>query len=361
MYYQKLIKPLLFHLDPEKAHDSTIIFAKLANENPLLRSLAHALYFYQPDLISQDFGNVTFPSPVGLAPGFDKNGVIAPVFYDLGFGFVEVGSITAQPSEGNPKPRAFRLPADHALINRMGLNNEGVEAIIKRLSKSVMMIPLGVNIAKTHNPVLLGDAAIQDYVFSYGKCQRVADYITLNISCPNTTEGKTFEQKDALNELLTEISKLRPPASPPTLVKFSVDLNKKELQELVEICENHSIDGYVATNTSSKREHLKTNRAQLQVIGKGGLSGRPIHKKSTQIIHWIYEITQGSKVIIGVGGIDSFESALDKIKAGADLIQVYTGLLYEGPGLVKQINRGFDQLMKKHGLTEFSQIRDLFE
>lgn len=359
MYYQNLIKPLLFRLDPENAHDSTLIFAKIANENFILRSLAHRIYYYQSDLIKQNILGLTFPSPIGLAAGFDKNALIAPIFYDLGFGFVEVGSITAQPSDGNPKPRAFRLPNDHALINRMGLNNEGVDKIAERIASTVSLIPLGINIAKTHNPNILGDDAIRDYVYSYQKVQQVADYITLNISCPNTAEGKTFEQKDALKELLSEISNIRQTASPPTLVKFSVDLNRSELQELIEICEDYSIQGYVATNTSAKRFNLKTPQSVLNRIGRGGLSGRPIHSKSTQIIKWIHDVTGDSKTIIGVGGIDSFTSALEKIRAGANLIQVYTGLLYEGPGLIKNINQGFHQLMKKNKLTSISEIRQL--
>jgi len=359
MYYKKLLKPFLFRLDAERAHNSTIIFAQLANDNALLRSLAHLIYYYQSDLLQQDIWDLSFSSPVGLAAGFDKNGLIAPLLSDLGFGFVEIGSVTAHASKGNPRPRAFRLAVDHGLINRMGLNNDGVDIISKRIQQTIMTIPLGVNIAKTHDPAIMGNDAIEDYLYSYKKMQGLADYITLNISCPNTTEGKTFENKEALNNLLSAIEQVRLPNAPPTLVKFSVDINKETLTALVETCEQYHIAGYVATNTSSQRTNLQTNHNRLQNIGNGGLSGRPIADNSTKVIRWINDILKGQKTIIGVGGIDSVKTALDKIRAGADLIQVYTGLIYEGPGLVKTINKGLHDLMARHNISSISELRSM--
>ncbi len=357
MFYRTIAKSLLFKLDPEKAHHSTINFAKNASHNLLLKKLAHRFYYYESLLLSQEILGIPFPNPVGLAAGFDKNGEAVGIFEHIGFGFVEVGSITANPSPGNPLPRSFRLPEDHGLINRMGLNNDGAEIITNRLSVNKPSIPLGINIAKTHDPGILGDAAIRDYVFSFKKAEPAADYITINISCPNTSEGKTFEEKTALKELLTAINEAKSDKTPPIFVKFSVDLEQKELARLIEICEYLRIDGYVATNTSASRDSLKTSSDRLKKIGRGGLSGRPIAARSNRIIHWIYDIVGETKPIIGVGGIDSPLSAIQKLKAGASLIQVYTGLIYEGPGLVRDINKALVTYMKEHKIKTIKEIR----
>lgn len=359
MFYQTIVKPALFWFDTERAHNSTINFAKYASQNATLKKLARYLYYYESELLNQEIWKLHFSNPVGLAAGFDKNGVAAKIFAELGFGFVEVGSITAHPSSGNPLPRSFRLPEDFGLINRMGLNNDGAEIITQRLSKINIPIPLGINIAKTHDPNILDDMAVEDYLFSFRQAESVADYITLNISCPNTSEGKTFEDEQALNNLLQGIQEIKSKHTPPILVKFSVDLERKELEKLVSVCEKNNVDGYVATNTSLSRKGLKADKEELRRIGKGGLSGRPIARRSTQLIAWLFDLLQGSKPIIGVGGIDSLESALDKLKAGADLLQVYTGLIYKGPGLVSEINRGLAEIMNKHNLSHIRQIREI--
>lgn len=338
MLYQHILKPLLFKKDAEEAHEFAIKWASRTNNSLLLQKLVQTFFDGNNPELAQEFFGLTFPNPVGLAAGFDKNGVTPKAMQALGFGFIEIGSITAEASSGNPKPRAFRLPQDQSLINRMGLNNEGAGVVIERLKKTNLKIPLGINIAKTNDMSIHGDAAIEDYVYSYNKALEVADYVTVNISCPNTGEGKTFEDPDALNALLVA---LKPSENgTPTLVKFSVDTDKKTLQKLVEICEEKSIDGYVATNTSSKRENLQTSASVLKEIGNGGLSGSAIKNKSTQVIKWLFEVLKGSKPIIGVGGIDSAEAALSKMEAGANLLQVYSGLVYKGPKLVKQIKSG---------------------
>ena len=276
MVYKNLLKPLLFNMEAEKAHDFTYGFAQKASDSDVLKFLIKVLYNYQSRELIQNFWGLTFRNPIGLAAGFDKNGHIAEAIEAIGAGFTEVGSITANPSTGNAKPRSFRLPKDQALINRMGLNNDGAKTIIKRLKNTSLSLPLGVNIAKTHDPAIMGDKAIEDYLFSFKEAREVADYITINISCPNT---------------------------------------------------------------SSKREALQTDAGVLKEIGQGGLSGLPIHQKSVQLVKWISEETKGQKPIIGVGGINSFDHALDMLKAGADLLQIYTGFIYEGPGLIKKINK----------------------
>lgn len=338
MIYKKLLKPLLFNSDAEKAHEWALSMASKTNNSPFLQALVSGIYNEPGTKLEQELFGLTFPNPIGLAAGFDKNGTTPKAMQALGFGFVEVGSITAKPSDGNPRPRAFRIPKDHSLINRMGLNNEGADAITKRLSSLDLSIPLGVNIAKTNDASIHGDAALKDYLYSYEKAQDVADYITINISCPNTGEGKTFEDPAALRDLL---STLQPGIEErkPSLVKFTVDIDRRSLERLVRICEDFGIAGYVATNTSSVRENLKTEEAVLNKIGNGGLSGRAIQKRSTQVVKWLAEIIGREKPIIGVGGIDSAQAAVDKLEAGASLIQIYTGLVYEGPGLLNEIKQ----------------------
>ncbi|MEQ8524661.1 quinone-dependent dihydroorotate dehydrogenase [Gracilimonas sp.] len=338
MIYKKLLKPLLFKTDAEKAHEWALSMASKTNNSPLLQTLASSIYNEPRIGLEQELFGLTFPNPIGLAAGFDKNGTTPKAMQALGFGFVEVGSITAKPSEGNPRPRAFRIPRDHSLINRMGLNNEGTDVITNRLSSLDLEIPLGVNIAKTNDASIHGDAALRDYLYSYEKAQSVADYITINISCPNTGEGKTFEDPSALRDLLAILQPGNEERK-PSLVKFTVDIDRKNLENLVRICEDFGVAGYVATNTSSVRDDLKTEQAVLNKIGNGGLSGRAIQQRSTEVVKWLAEITERKKPVIGVGGIDSAQAAVDKIKAGASLIQIYTGLVYEGPGLLNKIKK----------------------
>lgn len=356
MIYKSFLRHLLFNLDAEKAHDATYQFAEMASKSAFLKFIAGTLYDYQSPKLTQQIWGLNFRNPIGLAAGFDKNGKIPELMEGIGMGYVEVGSITANSSTGNPKPRCFRLPEDESLINRMGLNNDGAKTIVKRLQNKKISVPLGINIAKTHDPKILGDKAIRDYIFSFREAKEVADYITINISCPNTAEGKTFEDPEALRELLDALE-LRDDASiVPSLVKFSPDLSRDALLELVEICESHRVHGYIISNTSSNREGLKTEAGKLQKIGKGGLSGPLLASKSVERIRWVSNATKGQKPIIGVGGINSFEVALKMIKAGADLLQIYTGLVYEGPGLVKKINRGLVSYMEEHQLDSIHQI-----
>lgn len=339
MIYQKLIQPILFQKDAEDAHEMALQLASKTHQHPYLAKLAKSVYGMKTPGLEQELFGLKFPNPIGLAAGFDKNGTTPKAMQALGFGFVEVGSITAKPSEGNPRPRAFRLTEDESLINRMGLNNEGADMITKRLKDINLDIPLGINIAKTNDASIYGDAAIRDYLYSYEKALPVADYITVNISCPNTGEGKTFEDPLALDDLLAALQPGKKNRK-PTLVKFTVDIEQSSLEKLVAICEEHDVSGYVATNTSSVREGLKTSPKKLQQIGNGGLSGKAIQQRSTKIVKWLSEITEGRKPIVGVGGIHDVDSSVEKLEAGATLLQIYTGMIYEGPGLIKSIKKG---------------------
>jgi dihydroorotate dehydrogenase len=355
--YKSIVRPFLFRFPSDVVHESTIKWASKASDSGSLKKMASAIYNYQSTLLKQEILGLTFPNPVGLAAGFDKNGTFAQVIESLGFGFIEVGSITAEASSGNPKPRSFRLTRDQSVINRMGLNNDGAATVCKRLKKLKLSIPLGINIAKTHNPDITGEAALEDYEISFLLAKEVADYITINISCPNTREGKTFEDPETLSRLLDKLQVGSDAANPPVFIKFSVDLDKELLQELIEVTRKFSINGYVAVNTSSKRNGLLTSPGKLESIGNGGLSGRAIRDKSNRVIRDIFEFTRGEKPIIGVGGISNADDAIEKIKAGADLLQIYTGLIYEGPSLVKNINKGIVSYLEKKGLDHIYQIR----
>lgn len=355
--YKYFARPLLFRLSADKAHETILFISEKVSQKKWLMQSASKIYSYKTPSLSQKIWGLTFPNPLGLAAGFDKNGTAAPLMEKLGFGFVEIGSVTANPSTGNPKPRSFRLPLDKSLINRLGLNNDGAQTISRRIKKLNLGIPMGVNIAKTHNPDILGDAAIEDYKTSFILVKDIADYITINISCPNTTEGKTFEEPDILSKLLAALELDKDSSLPPVLIKFSVDLDAQKLTELLSVCEKAAVSGYVATNTSSERSGLVTPEQTLQAIGHGGLSGKAISKRSTEIIEKIHDFTNGEKTIIGVGGISSGEDAIDKLKAGADLLQVYTALVYQGPGLVKQINRHIANYLHSKGLDHIYQLR----
>lgn len=355
--YKFLFRPLLFRLTSDYAHEITIKSASLLGNYKWLQKSTEALYGYSNRSLEQKIGGLRFPNPIGLAAGFDKNGTAAPFMQSLGFGFIEIGSVTANSCIGNPKPRTFRLTEDKSLINRLGLNNEGALTIARRLKYRELTIPMGINIAKTHDPSITGEKAIEDYRTSFELVKNIADYITLNISCPNTTEGKTFEEPEALDYLLQSLGIENDASLPPVFIKFSVDLDDSQLLELLDICEGYTIEGYVATNTSSLRDNLQTSESVVHRMGKGGLSGRAISKKSTATIEKIHSYTKGLKTIIGVGGISSTEDAIEKLKAGADLLQIYTGLVYEGPALVKKINRGLVAYMEKHGIDHVYHIR----
>lgn len=356
MFYSLIAKPLLFSLDPETAHKRIMAFAESAGSSKLLKWGARTVYGYQHKALSQTIAGLTFPNPIGLAAGFDKNGRITPILQAAGFGFTEVGSITARANPGNPQPRMFRLPDDRSLINRMGLNNEGADSIASRLENQSVNIPVGVNVAKTNDTTITGDDAVLDYKYSFNKAQAAADYITVNISCPNTGEGKTFEDPSALEELLAGLNLAD--ASVPVFIKFSVDLGQSLVETLIDVCESFAVTGYVATNTSSSRQHLTTSSQTLDQIGNGGVSGRAIRQKSTQVIHWIHQYTGGNRPIIGVGGVMRYEDVLEKMEAGARLIQVYTGLIYEGPGLVKRINKKLVKRIRTMGYDSIVQLMD---
>ena len=353
----RLLRPILFRLEPESAHNLIHAFGGTIGSLTPVRRIIERCYVRETPLLSNFVLDTDFDSPVGLAAGFDKNGKLADFMSSFGFGFIEVGSVTYRATQGNPRPRLFRLETDLALINRMGLNNLGPEAVLRNLKRQQLGVPIGINIAKTNEPSILGDAAIDDMVRCFDAMQPTADYVVLNVSCPNSEDGRTFESPSSLDELLRAIFERRSSSGSavPILVKFSSDIPARDLERGIEIGESLGVDGYVLVNTTADRTVLLTSRQRLDTIGKGGLSGRPLFPKSLDRITQAYRLLRGRRPIIGVGGVDSAESAYKLIKAGATLIELYTGLVYEGPGLVKRINLGLEQLLKRDG---FLSIRE---
>ena len=290
-----------------------------------------------PKLKKEVFG-LTFPNPVGLAAGFDKDARWVDELADMGFGFIEIGTLTPKPQPGNPKPRLFRLPEDMGLINRMGFNNEGVEMAVRRLKKRKSKVIVGGNIGK--NKTTPNDMAISDYLTCYRSLYPVVDYFVINVSSPNTPGLRELQEKEPLKQLLRSIMEENSnmPSPKPVLLKIAPDLNNEQLDDIVDIVNEVKIDGIIATNTTIARNGLVSDSVEIEKIGMGGLSGKPVKDRSTEVIGYIHEKSQGSIPVIAVGGIFSGQDALEKLEAGASLVQVYTGFIYEGPAIIKKIN-----------------------
>jgi dihydroorotate dehydrogenase len=340
--YRGIIKPFLFSQDPEKVHH--MVFNMLKNLSKIPGFSAITRYFFQlnsKNLEREVFG-LKFSNPVGLAAGFDKDAILFNELENFGFGFIEVGTLTPEGQEGNSKPRLFRLPEDNALINRMGFNNQGVEAAVERLKIKKSDVIIGGNIGK--NTATDSENTDNDYIKVFEILFEYVDYFVVNVSCPNVGNLTKLQEKEPLMELMQKISainqsKVKPK---PLLLKISPDLSEKELDDVIDIIKTLNLDGVVAANTSVNRDGLKTHDERLDEIGwPGGLSGKPLTKKSTEVIRYLYDNLGDNYPIIGVGGIHSEQDALEKIEAGAKLVQLYTGFIYEGPALIKRINKAF--------------------
>lgn len=363
MIYKSILRPLLFACDPEQVHDALHGFGHVLQRFPFVLKSLETLYSPRISArLSQSVFGVDYAHPIGLAAGFDKNAQLLPLLHAMGFGFVEVGSISAQSSTGNPKPRLFRLPMDRAIINRMGLNNHGAAAIVPQLASP--SLPVGVSIVKTHDPAILGEAALADFAQALAAVHGLGAYVALNISCPNTREGKTFEDPDSFAALLTILRKTEARcvnetgvAPRPWCVKVSPDIDLAQLTDLVAIGQAHGIRGWIASNTTPHREGLRTPASVLTAMGMGGLSGAPLKSASTPTLAHLYALTRHDPnvVLVGVGGIFTVEDAWEKITHGARLLQLYTGLVYEGPGLIKTLHTGLLQKLDEHGLKTIDE------
>ncbi|GFD76139.1 dihydroorotate dehydrogenase (quinone) [Tenacibaculum sp. KUL113] len=337
--YKLLIRPIFFLFDPEKIHHFTFSLVKFLSKIPGMSSIFRGMYQVNDKKLERNLFGLTFKNPVGLAAGFDKNAVLYNELANFGFGFVEIGTVTPKGQEGNPKKRLFRLKDDKGIINRMGFNNEGLEAAIEQLKKNKGKIIIGGNIGKNTNTA--PENYTEDYVACFKGLHPYVDYFVLNVSCPNVSSHAKLEDADYLKELITEVQKLNNAEAQqkPILLKIAPDLNNQQLDEIIELVAETKIDGVIASNTSVNRDNLKASKERLQEIGNGGVSGQPVKDRSTKVIQYLTDNSNKAFPIIGVGGIHSEKDALEKLKAGADLVQIYTGFIYEGPSLVKRINK----------------------
>jgi len=335
--YRFFIRPLLFLVDPEVIHHFVFDFLKTACCIPGVRSIVALFYSYKSPQLEKTLFGVRFPNPVGLAAGFDKDARLIDELSAFGFGFIEIGTVTPQPQPGNDKPRMFRLKADSALINRMGFNNKGAKHAAERLQTRKPGVVIGGNIGK--NKATPNEDAVGDYELCFEALYPYVDYFVVNVSSPNTPGLRDLQEKEPLKRLLMAVKMLSnaKPKPKPVLLKIAPDLTLTQLDDIVEILRESGTDGVIATNTTISREGLQTSKEVVGRIGAGGLSGKPVRQRSTEVIAYLRAKMGQGYPIIGVGGIMKEEDAIEKLKAGADLVQIYTGFVYEGPGFVKRI------------------------
>jgi dihydroorotate dehydrogenase len=337
--YKLFIRPILFLFDPEKIHHFTFSLLSLAGFIPGKKWALRQLFCYENKNLEREYFGLKFPNPVGLAAGFDKDAKLIDELACFGFGFIEIGTLTPKGQFGNEKPRLFRLPEDKAVINRMGFNNGGVEEAVKRLKKRSSSILIGGNIGKNKNTP--NEEAYKDYELGFEALFDHVDYFVVNVSSPNTPNLRALQDKKPLTEILSKLQILnrQKSKSKPLLLKIAPDLTVDQLNDIVEIVKDVKLDGLIATNTTISREGLITTNDKLDKIGAGGLSGAPVKDKSNEVIIYLRKALGNEFPIIGVGGIMTVDDAVEKIKAGASLIQVYTGFIYQGPGFIKSINK----------------------
>ena len=348
--YEKILKPIFFRFDPEHIHDFFIWFGGLLGSNPFTRWVVAVSCDYKYPSLGTTVAGIAFKNPIGLGAGFDKDVRLTKIMPAVGFGFMEVGAITHFPYEGNRGFRCARLPDDRSLIVYYGLKNTGAEAIGKRLEKMKFMFPVGINIAKTNRADIKGERSVEDYVATYKMLAHYFAYVTLNISCPNAQDGCTFQDPQMLDTLLDAVSKEK--KERPVFLKISSHLSMGEVDAIVAVVEKyHLVDGFIIGNLAKNRDilHLRSSKEELDSIPDGGISGAPIKMLTTAMIRHIYKKTGGKYILIGLGGVFTAEDAYEKIKAGASLVQLVTGLIYEGPLMVKRINKGLVKLLERDG------------
>lgn len=344
-FYKDLIRPALFKLDPETAHNCTRAILSVAERSRVIRTVLTKMFAFENKALEVELWGKVFKNPVGLAAGFDKNAEIVSAISCLGFGHIEVGAVTNLPQGGNPKPRMFRLAEDRAVINRMGMNNQGAERVAANLEKLLKerAVPVGIDIASSTR----AKDPIADYITTFNTVYPLGDYFSLNVSCPNVEGHRNQQERIFFENLADQMTTERQRLSEkhlyrPILVKISPDLNWKEIDDILEVVQVKGLDGVIATNTTLRRSGL-TSRSKNET---GGLSGRPIRQRSTEIIAYIHR--QFPKLsIIGVGGIETAEDAWEKLQAGASLVQLFTGMIYEGPFIIKNIKRSLVDLMER--------------
>jgi dihydroorotate dehydrogenase len=354
--YVHILRPVFFMQDPEAVHDRMIGVGKILGNSAFTRKLTSILFNYSNPILEQTILGIKFKNPVGLAAGFDKNAELTQILPSVGFGFEEIGSITGEPCEGNPKPRLWRLPKSKALIVYYGLKNNGAEEVSKRLAGKNFSIPIGTSIAKTNNSqIVSAEAGIADYLKAYKLLSEIGAYTTINISCPNTFGGQPFTDPQKLEQLLQEISKLS--KTKPIFLKMPPDLPMNNVNQIIELARRFKIDGFICVNLTKDRIEpaIRAKIKETLPTDKGGISGKVIEEFSDNLIKYIYSKTKGEFVIVGCGGIFSAEDAYRKIRLGASLLQLITGMIFEGPQLIGEINLGLAKLLKKDGFKNITE------
>ncbi|KPM48747.1 quinone-dependent dihydroorotate dehydrogenase [Jiulongibacter sediminis] len=341
--YKSLVFPLLKKVDPEKVHYLVTDLLKFAHKIPFVPSIVRSIYTFEDASLEREVFGLKFKNPVGLAAGFDKNALWVDELANLGFGFIEIGTVTPKAQPGNDKPRLFRLIKDEAIINRMGFNNEGSVKAAELLKLRKSKVILGGNIGK--NKVTPNENALDDYQLAFNDLYPYVDYFVVNVSSPNTPGLRELQDKEPLSRILNALKKLNAgkSAEKPILLKIAPDLTDSQLDDIIEIVNETKIDGLIATNTTIERSPLSSSLEEIETIGAGGLSGKPLTKRSTEVIRYLHSKSGGAFPIIGVGGIYTADDAREKLEAGASLVQVYSGFIYEGPAIVKNICKGLSK------------------
>ena len=334
--YKAFIRPILFLFDPEVIHHTSFFLIKIFMKIPGMSHLGRKLFSIKSKSLEKEIFGIKFPNPIGLAAGFDKNAELFHELSNFGFGFIEIGTVTPKPQPGNKKKRVFRLNDDSSLINRLGFNNKGTDYVINNLKNKGEII-IGGNIGKNKNTP--NEKAINDYIYSFNALYDYVDYFVVNISSPNTPNLRNLQEKKPLTALVKKLCKerLKKSKEKPLLLKISPDLSEKQLLDIISVIETENLDGVIATNTTVKRENLESNSKITSE--SGGLSGKKLTSKSNEVIRFIHKNSNGSFPIIGVGGIFDAEDVIEKLECGASLVQIYTGFIYEGPSIVKTINK----------------------
>lgn len=353
--YRRTLLPIFARMETETAHDATLRLLAVVSRAPGLLRLLRPCFEWRDARLAVEVWGLHFRNPLGIAAGLDKNGRAVPALLGLGWGHVEVGTVTPLPQPGNPRPRIFRLVPDRALINRMGFPGAGMEAahanLMRRCRGSGIV---GINIGANKHSVETGSAA-DDYLRAFERLYELADYITINVSSPNTARLRDLQGKEALAALVRQIveQRSRMPVRKPLLVKLAPDLVPAEIDDILDVCLDYGVDGLVATNTTVGRPPALRSPLTTET---GGLSGAPLRDRATDIVRYVHASTRGRLSLIGVGGVFSAEDAFAKLAAGASLVQIYTGLIYEGPGLARRINRGLIRLMERHGFGSVAEL-----
>lgn len=350
--YRRILKPIFFRRDPEDVHDTMMRAGGVLGKHKIIRAVIKKLFAYENPRLTQTLCGVEFKNPVGLAGGFDKNAQLTDILPFIGFGFVEIGSITGEPCAGNPRPRLWRLPKSKSIMVYYGLKNDGCEAIAARLRGKNFSVPVFASIAKTNSPSTVDcEAGIADYVKAFQAMEPIAQGITVNISCPNAFGGEPFSNPERLEKLLTALD--ASPTTKPVFLKMPADLTAEQVDALLDVILRHRVQGFIFSNLTKDRTNPDIKDADVPAVG--GMSGKLVESRSNALIEQVYKRTRGSHVIVGLGGIFSAEDAYKKIRLGASLVQLITGMIFEGPQLIGEINGGLIQLLDRDG---FASIKD---